>query len=95
MRLYHATSAANCERIKREGFARSYVMDSQGCSWFWFERQDPTGWAGSTDAECLVIVDMPVEKAEPYIIRFDGKPYGCRVPFDIVNTYQPFRYEPI
>jgi hypothetical protein len=96
MRLYHATSAANCEGIKREGFARSYLGDSAGCSWFWSERPGPEGWAGSATPECLVIVEMPREEAEPYHHRFpDGEllPRGYLIPQDVVNACRPFRYE--
>jgi hypothetical protein len=96
MLLYHATSAANCEAIKREGFARSNLKDSEGCSWFWSERPGLEGWAGSATPEYLVIVEVPREEAEPHRYRFeDGTPYlsGYLIPWDVVNTRRPFRYE--
>jgi hypothetical protein len=60
--LYHVTSAANCNGITREGFARSDLEGSEGCNWFWSERQEPEGWAGSATPEYLVIVEMPARK---------------------------------
>lgn len=89
MRLYHATDADGVAGIRRTGFAKSHLRDSQESSWF---SANPTeAVALSRGGGWFVVVDLPTEVAEPYRYSFeDGQGYldTFLVPWAVVNEYE-------
>ena len=96
--LYHSTREAGKVGIQAEGFRLSHIEDHPLASWF-CAHQDPVigggpGW--------WVLVDVPDAVAEAYQFNaFHFVPCGFTlsdvefflIPWDIVNRYQPFRFE--
>lgn len=96
MRLYHATYDAGRAGIEAEGFGISHVGDSNGQTWFraWKANDAtpgrPTTW--------WVIVTLPDDVAGQHVYPPDAR-LGIRlrkylVPWDLLNAYRPFEYEP-
>jgi hypothetical protein len=101
MLLYHSTNDTGKAGIEREGFAVATNRLEQGKAWFHPHKRELEavarhGW--------WVIVDMLDDVANEYLYKYgsegedtselDRRFPKYHIPFDVVNAYQPFRYEP-
>ena len=97
--LYHGTDThERCQAIRNNGFTESTLPDSKGCAWLAssLDRAQP-GFPEHTARDWLVIVELPDHVAERHRVRF---PTGdssdlFKVPVDVLNRRQPFRYEQV
>jgi hypothetical protein len=90
--LYHSTDEAGRTGIEANGFALSHNFDSPGMVWLSDSKHNALaarlGW--------WVVVDMPDEVAreyQSYLASGDPHTGNFRMPWEVANTYRPFRFE--
>ena len=89
MKLYHATHESGAVGIEEFGFTRSSLGGSAGDAWFCSSIEGTAALARGRG--WIVTVEMPRMMAERHRVDYDN----FKIPFHVVNSYQPFVIEPL
>lgn len=93
MQLFHSTDEKGKAGIEEHGFKASGQGDHPDCAWF--QPTQDRQVTSSKDKDWWVVAELPDEVVALHRIFYDGRvdPYNIPIPVDLVNTFQPFKFE--